>query len=125
MISGLVKRRHQRYGTRNYVAVISTVNCSASTSKYVTERIKASGVLKDFPNVDGVIPIVHKQGCGHQYEGPDHRQLEQTLAGFANHPNVGAYILIGLGCEIVQARELVANRHLVQLGGAGAKRLDT
>ncbi len=111
---------HQRYGTRNYIAVISTVNCSASTSKYVVERIKASGVLKDFPNVDGVIPIVHKQGCGHQYEGPDHRQLEQTLAGFANHPNVGAYLLIGLGCEIVQARELVANRHLVQLGGAGA-----
>jgi altronate hydrolase len=112
---------HRRYGTRNYLAVISTVNCSASTSKYITERVKASGVLKDFPNVDGVIPIVHKMGCGHQYEGPDHRQLEQTLAGFANHPNVAAYILIGLGCEIVQARELVANQHLVQLGGVGAK----
>ena len=115
------KPAHQRYGTRNYIAVISTVNCSASTSKYITERIKASGVLKDFPNVDGVIPIVHKQGCGHQYEGPDHRQLEMTLAGFANHPNVAGYLLIGLGCEIVQARELVANQNLVQLGGTGAK----
>lgn len=113
------KPAHQRYGTRNYIAVISTVNCSASTSKYITERIKMSGVLKDYPNVDGVIPIVHKQGCGHQYEGPDHRQLEQTLAGFANHPNVAGYLLIGLGCEIVQARELVANQHLVQLGGTG------
>ncbi len=111
---------HQRYGSRNYIAVISTVNCSASTSKYITERIKLSGILKDYPNVDGVIPIVHKQGCGHQYEGPDHKQLERTLAGFANHPNVAAYILIGLGCEIVQARELVANQHLVQLGGVGA-----
>lgn len=116
------KPAHRRYGTRNYIAVISTVNCSASTSKYITERIKASGVLKDYPNVDGVIPIVHKQGCGHQYEGPDHKQLEQTLAGFANHPNVAAYILIGLGCEIVQARELVEHQHLelIQLGG-GAK----
>jgi altronate hydrolase len=114
------KPEHQRYGSRNYLAVISTVNCSASTSKYITERIKASGILKQYPNVDGVIPIVHKQGCGHQYEGPDHRQLERTLAGFANHPNVGGYILIGLGCEIVQARELVANQHLVQLGGKGA-----
>jgi len=116
---GPTKPEHQRYGSRNYLAVISTVNCSASTSKYITERIKASGILKDYPNVDGVIPIVHKQGCGHQYEGPDHRQLERTLAGFANHPNVGGYILIGLGCEIVQARELVANQHLVQLGGTG------
>ena len=117
---GPTKPAHQRYGTRNYIAVISTVNCSASTSKYITERIKMSGVLKDYPNVDGVIPIVHKQGCGHQYEGPDHRQLEMTLAGFANHPNVAGYLLIGLGCEIVQARELVANQHLVQLGGTGA-----
>ena len=117
---GPTKPPHQRYGTRNYIAVISTVNCSASTSKYITERIKMSGVLKDYPNVDGVIPIVHKQGCGHQYEGPDHRQLEMTLAGFANHPNVAGYLLIGLGCEIVQARELVANQHLVQLGGTGA-----
>jgi altronate hydrolase len=115
------KPAHQRYGTRNYIAVISTVNCSASTSKYITERIKASGVLKDYPNVDGVVPIVHKMGCAHQYEGPDHRQLEMTLAGFANHPNVAGYLLIGLGCEIVQARELVANQHLVQLGGTGAK----
>jgi altronate hydrolase len=113
------KPAHLRYGTRNYIAVISTVNCSASTSKYITERIKMSGVLKDYPNVDGVIPIVHKQGCGHQYEGPDHKQLERTLAGFANHPNVAAYILIGLGCEIVQARELVEHQHLelIQLGG--------
>ncbi len=113
------KPDHRRYGTRNYIAVISTVNCSASTSKYITERIKASGVLRDFPNVDGVVPIVHKMGCAHQYGGPDHQQLEQTLAGFALHPNVAAYILIGLGCEIVQARELVENQHLelIQLGG--------
>ncbi len=110
---------HQRYGTRNYVAIISTVNCSASTSKYIAERVRASGMLSQFPNVDGIVPVVHKQGCGHQYEGPDHRQLERTLAGFARHPNVGAYILIGLGCEIVQATHLIEAERLdlVQLGG--------
>lgn len=108
---------HQRYGTRNYVAIISTVNCSASTSKYVAEKIRASGVLKDFPNVDGVVPITHRQGCGMQYEGPDHKQLERTLAGFARHPNVAAYILIGLGCEIVQVTHLVEHEGLIQLGG--------
>ena len=114
---GADRPAHQRYGTRNYVAIISTVNCSASTSKYVAERIRASGVLKDFPNIDGVIPITHRQGCGMQYEGPDHKQLEHTLAGFAKHPNVAVYILIGLGCEIVQATHLVESEGLIQLGG--------
>jgi altronate hydrolase len=112
------KPDHQRYGTRNYIAIISTVNCSASTSKYVAERLRASGVLKDFPNIDGVIPITHRQGCGMQYEGPDHRQLEHTLAGFAKHPNVAGYILIGLGCEIVQTAHLMENEGLIQLGGS-------
>lgn len=107
---------HQRYGTRNYLAIISTVNCSASTSKYIAERVKASGVLKDFPNVDGVLPIIHRMGCGMQYEGDDHRQLERTLAGFARHPNVAAYILVGLGCEIVQATHLIESEGLIQLG---------
>jgi altronate hydrolase len=116
---GADRPAHQRYGTRNYLAIISTVNCSASTSKYIAERVRALNILKDFPNVDGIVPIVHKQGCGHQYEGPDHKQLERTLAGFAKHPNIGAYILIGLGCEIVQATHLIESEQLgtVQLGG--------
>src|SRR5262249_51579525 len=70
-----------RYGTRNYVAIISTVNCSASTSKYVSERFRALDLLKQYPNVDGVVAITHKAGCAMQYDGPDHRQLDRTLAG--------------------------------------------
>jgi altronate hydrolase len=103
---------HLRYGTRNYIAIISTVNCSASTSKYVAERIRASGVLKQFPNVDGIVPIVHKHGCAMAYGGDDHKQLDRTLAGFAKHPNVVGYILIGLGCETGQAMHLIENEHL-------------
>jgi altronate hydrolase len=116
---GPARPAHQRYGTRNYLAIISTVNCSASASKYIAERVKASGLLRDFPSVDGVVPIVHKMGCAHQYEGPDHRQLEQTLAGFARHPNVAAYLLVGLGCEIAQAAHLIESENLglIQLGG--------
>ena len=83
---GESKPAHQRYGTRNYVAIISTVNCSASASKYIAEKIKASGMLRDYPNIDGVVPITHRGGCAMAYEGPDHRQLERTLAGFARHP---------------------------------------
>src|SRR5205085_1997856 len=96
---------------------ISTVNCSASTSKYITERLRARGVLDGFSNVDGVLPIVHKQGCAMQYGGPDHLQLERTLAGFARHPNVAAYILVGLGCETGTALHLIENQGLVQLNG--------
>src|SRR5689334_13785982 len=61
-----------RYGTRNYVAIISTVNCSASTSKYISEKVRASGLLSRYPNVDGVVAITHKVGCAMQYGGPDH-----------------------------------------------------
>lgn len=116
---GRDKPDHLRYGTRNYLAVISTVNCSASTSKYITERVRASGILDQFPNVDGVVAIVHRQGCAMQFDGPDHKQLDRTLAGFARHANIGAYILVGLGCEIVQANHLIDNEHLelVQLNG--------
>ena len=121
---GADRPAHRRYGTRNYVAIISTVNCSASTSKYIAEKVRASGMLSQFPNVDGVVPVVHKQGCGHQYEGPDHAQLERTLAGFARHPNIGGYILIGLGCEIVQAAHLIEHEQLglVQLGGTAGEK---
>jgi altronate hydrolase len=117
---GSGKPDHLRYGTRNYLAVISTVNCSASTSKYIADRVREAGLLKNFPNVDGVMAIVHRQGCGMQFDGPDHQQLDRTLAGFARHPNVGAYILVGLGCEIVQASHLIEQEklNLVQLNGA-------
>jgi altronate hydrolase len=119
------KPDHLRYGTRNYLAVISTVNCSASTSKYIAERVRALGILNDFPNVDGVMAIVHRQGCAMQYDGPDHKQLDRTLAGFARHPNVGAYLLVGLGCEIVQASHLIEHEHLelLQLNGPAEKPL--
>ncbi|MCI0455967.1 MAG: altronate dehydratase family protein [Gemmataceae bacterium] len=107
---------HLRYGTRNYLAIISTVNCSASTSKYISERFRATDLLRQYPNVDGVLPITHKAGCAMQYGGPDHHQLDRTLAGFARHPNVGAYILIGLGCETGQAIHLIENEGLIQIG---------
>jgi altronate hydrolase len=112
-----------RFGTRNYIAIISTVNCSASTSKYISERFRAADLLRQFPNVDGVVAITHKAGCAMQYDGPDHNQLDRTLAGFAKHPNVAAYILVGLGCETGQAIHLVEHQGLVQLNGSRKKPL--
>ncbi|MCS7159555.1 MAG: altronate dehydratase family protein [Gemmatales bacterium] len=114
-----------RYGTRNYLLIISTVNCSASVSKYISERIRTSSVLRDFPNVDGVVAITHKGGCAMPFEGPDHQQLERTLAGFARHANVGGFLLVGLGCETAQAFHLVQGG-LLSLGrGASPPRVLT
>jgi altronate hydrolase len=112
-----------RYGTRNYLAIISTVNCSASTSKYISEKFRTTDLLQQFPNVDGVVAITHKAGCAMQYDGPDHNQLDRTLAGFARHPNVAAYILVGLGCETGQAIHLIEHQGLVQLNGSRQKPL--
>jgi altronate hydrolase len=112
-----------RYGTRNYIAIISTVNCSASTSKYISERFRATDLLQKYPNVDGVVAITHKAGCAMQYDGSDHNQLDRTLAGFAKHANIAAYILVGLGCETGQAIHLVEHQGLIQLNGSRKKPL--
>jgi altronate hydrolase len=120
---GAERAEHQRYGTRNYIAIISTVNCSASTSKYISERFRATDWLQQYPNVDGVVAITHKAGCAMQYDGADHNQLDRTLAGFARHPNVAAYILIGLGCETGQAIHLIEHQGLIQLNGSKKKPL--
>ncbi len=106
-----------RVGTRNYVAVVSTVNCSASTSRYIADRFRGDAWKRDFPNVDGVFAITHKGGCAVPFEGQDHKTLERVLAGFATHPNVAAYVLVGLGCEVSFARHVVESQDLVVLGG--------
>jgi altronate hydrolase len=106
-----------RVGTRNYIAVISTVNCSASTSRYISERFRDDAWRKDFPNVDGVFAITHKGGCAMPFGGTDHTTLERVLVGFANHPNVAAYVLVGLGCEVSFASHIVETHDLVALGG--------
>jgi altronate hydrolase len=101
-----------RVGTRNYVAVISTVNCSASVSQAIRERFR--DVQVRYPNVDGVIAITHKSGCGTKLFGEDHDALMRVLGGYARHPNVGAYVLIGLGCEVNQTMPLIDRQRLGQ-----------
>ena len=111
------RRQNGKFGTRNYIGIVSTVNCSATTSKYAADKFNAE-LLADFPNVDGVVPLIHKGGCAIQYGGEDHQQLTRTLANVARHPNIGAYIVIGLGCETAQASFLMENGGLLQLGNS-------
>lgn len=87
-----------RVGTRNYVAVLSTVNCSATVCHKVAQRFTADR-LKQWPNVDGVFAATHTTGCALEYNGRKHQMIGRTMAGFTDHPNVGGALIIGLGCE--------------------------
>ena len=115
------RRANGKAGTRNYLAVISTVNCSASVSKYIARHFNDQ-ILQDFPNVDGVIGITHHGGCGMQYAGPGHEMLSRVLGGVAKHPNVGAYLLIGLGCEQGAMGYLLDREQLIHIDGVNGHR---
>src|SRR5436309_1294623 len=108
------RRDDGRVGTRNYVAIISGVNCSASVSQFVKDKFR--DVSREYPNIDGVLAITHKSGCGTKLFGEDHMALQRVLAGYAKHPNVAAYILIGLGCEVNQAAVMVDKQRMAAPG---------
>jgi altronate hydrolase len=114
------RRARGKAATRNYLAVISTVNCSATVSRHIAERFDKQ-LLKQFPKVDGIIAIKHGGGCGMQYKGMQHEILNRTLAGMARHPNIGGYLLVGLGCEQGAMGYLMQSQQLVQIGGGNGK----
>jgi altronate hydrolase len=105
------KRETGQVGTRNYVAVIATVNCSAHVCREIAAYFTPQR-LQSYPNVDGVIPIVHAAGCTDRVGSSNYIVLQRTLAGIARHPNVAGFVLVGLGCEVNQDSELVANYEL-------------
>lgn len=94
-------RDNGKVGTRNYLGVLSTVNCSATVCKLVAERFPAD-LLARYPGVDGVVAITHATGCGMADRGEGFATLQRTLWGFAGHPNFAGVLLIGLGCEVNQ-----------------------
>ena len=103
-----------KVGTRNYLAIISTVNCSASVSRYIKDRFREEDLRRDFPNIDGIIALTHKVGCG--IPAAESLQiLERTTAGMARHPNISGYVMIGLGCEMNQVSRVREHHHLDQL----------
>jgi altronate dehydratase len=93
------QRENGDVGTRNYVAVIATSNCSSHVTTEIAERLK--DVRSGTHGVDGVVGIPHQEGCGHS-QGEDTWQLERTIAGMIYHPNVGAVLIVSLGCEVNQ-----------------------
>jgi arabinonate dehydratase len=103
-----------RTGTRNYVGILTSVNCSATVAKLIAEGVNRSGVLADYPQIDGVVSFVHGTGCGMGSKGEGWDVLQRTQMGYATHPNLGAALMIGLGCETFQIERLKQEYGLVE-----------
>src|SRR5260370_16164339 len=91
------RRADGRAATRNYIGIVTTVNCSAATSRMIAGRI--APMLAEFPNIDGVVPLTHGGGCGMGSSGLEMDVLRRTLAGYTRHPNMAAGVGLWLGCE--------------------------
>jgi altronate hydrolase len=99
-------REDGRVGTRNFIGIISSVNCSATVCKHIAEAFKGDA-LKAWPGVDGVVAITHGSGCGMGAKGEGIDILKRTLGGYADHVNFAGILLIGLGCEVNQLTPLM------------------
>ncbi len=102
-----IRRSDGRVGTRNYIGVLTTVNCSATVAGRIADAFSAPEALADFPNVDGVAAFLHRTGCGMQADGEGHDILRRVLAGYARHPNFAGILFIGLGCEVNQIEAIL------------------
>ena len=96
------RRANGKAGTRNYLAILTSVNCSATVARLIAREVERSGMLDDYPNVDGVIALVHGTGCGMAANGEGFDNFKRTQWGYAGHPNIGGVVLVGLGCEVFQ-----------------------
>lgn len=94
-------RGEGRYGTRNFIAILTSVNCSATAARKIAAYFTPD-ILSDYPNVDGVAAFVHGTGCGMQGNGEGFDALQRVMWGYARHPNCAAVLMVGLGCEINQ-----------------------
>jgi altronate hydrolase len=96
------RRANGKAGTRNYIGILTSVNCSASVARFMAEAVNRSDMLADYPNVDGVVSFVHGTGCGMASLGEGFDILKRTQWGYASNPNLAGVLLVGLGCEVFQ-----------------------
>ena len=101
-----IVRANGQVATRNYVGVLTTVNCSATVARYIAERFRV--MPAEFPNVDGVVALTRGYGCGMDAHGGGMTLLQRTIAGYARHPNFAGVLIVGLGCETNQIDALLA-----------------
>ncbi|HXC57651.1 MAG TPA: altronate dehydratase family protein [Rhizomicrobium sp.] len=100
------RRADGRVGVRNYVGILTSVNCSATVARHIADAAERGGLLHGLDNIDGIVPITHTSGCGMAGSGEAFDMLRRTLWGTAANANFGAILLVGLGCEVIQIDRL-------------------
>ena len=103
-----IVRPDGRVATRNYIAVLATCNCSASLVRFIAQAFTPE-VLKEFPQVDGVVPLYPANGCGMPGYGTGFEYLQRVISGYMRHVNFGGVLLVGLGCEVNNVSCLMTN----------------
>jgi altronate hydrolase len=110
-----IVRPDGRVATRNYIGVLTSVNCSATVARAIADHFRRDihpQALERYPNVDGVVALTHGAGCATDSEGEPLQILRRTLGGYARHANFGALLMVGLGCETNQISGLMAQEGL-------------
>lgn len=110
-----IVRADGRVATRNYVGILTSVNCSATVARAIADHFRRDihpEALADFPHVDGVVALTHGTGCAMDSDGEGLAMLQRTLGGYACHPNFASVLVIGLGCETNQIPRLLASQGL-------------
>jgi len=110
-----IVRADGRVATRNYIGVLTSVNCSATAARAIADQFRRDihpEALAAYPNVDGIVALTHGMGCATDSEGEELRVLRRTLGGYARHPNFAAVLVVGLGCETNQIQGLIAQEGL-------------
>ncbi|SIT44180.1 Altronate dehydratase [Paraburkholderia piptadeniae] len=119
-----IVRGDGRVATRNYIGILTSVNCSATAARAIADHFRRDinpHALADYPNVDGVVALTHGQGCAIDANGEALDVLRRTIGGYARHPNFAAVLIVGLGCETNQIDGLMQGQGLE--GGASLKTL--
>ncbi len=109
------RRSNGQVATRNYIGILSTVNCSATVARGIADHFSRRmnpGALAPFANIDGVVALTHGTGCGMDHSGLGMKLLRRTLSGYARHPNFAGVLVIGLGCETNQIAAWLDDSHL-------------
>ncbi|SMO97257.1 UxaA family hydrolase [Paracoccus laeviglucosivorans] len=110
-----IRRPDGRVATRNYIGIMTSVNCSARVARAIAEHFRRDlrpEALEDYPNIDGVVALTHGFGCGIDVKSEGMAIIRRTLSGYAVHPNFSAVIFVGLGCEANQIGDILASRGL-------------
>ncbi len=105
-------RADGQVGTRNYIGILTSVNCSGSVARFIAEAAEKDPILSAMPNIDGFVPIVHSTGCGMSGVNEGYDTLMRTLKGYARNANFAGILLVGLGCEVMQVPDLVGQGRL-------------